>query len=137
MNSLIQMNADKSTVLKAFNSVFFELIDDIISIYPDNLEMLTARDAFQTFKKMNPTIIIKVWYSGVYTKYQKQIDAGDLDFFTEKDYADDIASANDKKVLDMIDRVRDPIKNMGEQNKNKVKKYINNLCRLSVVYTEL
>ena len=135
------MNSDKSIVLKAFNKQFFEFIDDIISVYPDNVEMLTARDAFLTFKNMNPTILVKVWHSGVYVPYKEQIETGNIDFFTEKDYTGDIGGSPNEKstqnVLNMIDKVREPIKNMTKQSKEHVNKYIQNLTKLSIAYSKL
>ena len=101
------MDSDKSTVLRAFNKLFFEFIDDIISVYPDNVEMLTARESFAMFKKLNPTSIVKVWFSGVYSKYKSEIDEGNLNFFTEKDYSVDLNSSNvnnSQSVLNMIDK---------------------------------
>jgi hypothetical protein len=131
------MDSDKSIVLRAFNKLFFELIDDIISVYPDNVEMLTARESFLTFKKMNPTSIVKVWFSGVYSKYKTEIDAGNLAFFTEKDYSGDLNGSNvnnSQNVLNMIDKVREPIKNMNAQNSAQVTKYIQGLSKLSNAY---
>ena len=37
--------------------------------YPDNNEITIAKTSFETFKKFNPTIIIKVWYTYVYLPY--------------------------------------------------------------------
>lgn len=131
------MDSDKSIVLRAFNKLFFEFIDDLLNIYPNNVEMMSARDAFLTVKKMNPTSIIKGWNNGVYTAYKKEIEAGDIDFFTNKDYSNDLTNvANTQNVLSMIDKVREPIKNLNEQNKAQVKKYIMNLSKLSNVYAE-
>ena len=134
------MDADKSIVLRAFNKLFFEFIDDVISIYPDNVEMLTAREAFLTFKKLNPTIIAKVWYTGVYSVYKTELDAGNFDFFVEKDYKSDLpdpTTKNTQNVLSMIDKVRGPIKNMSEQNKAQVGKYVQNLNKLSSAYNSI
>lgn len=131
------MNTDKSIVLKAFNKLFFEFIDDVITIYPDNVEMLTARDAFLTFKKLNPTSIAKVWQTNVYNIYKSELDAGNLDFFTEKDYYVDLSNSqvqNTQSILSMIDKVRGPIKNMSEHNKAQVAKYVQNLNKLSNAY---
>jgi len=131
------MDSDKTIILRAFNKLFFEFIDDIISVYPDNVEMLTARESFAMFKKLNPTSIVKVWYSGVYSKYKSEIDEGNLNFFTEKDYSVDLNSSNvnnSQSVLNMIDKVRAPIKNMNEQNGPQVTKYIQGLSKLSSVY---
>jgi len=131
------MDSDKSILLRAFNKLFFELIDDIISIYPDNVEMLTARESFLTLKKMNPTSIVKVWVSGVYSKYKTEIDEGNLAFFTEKDYSVDLNGSNvnnSQNVLNMIDKVREPIKNMNVQNSAQITKYIQGLSKLSNAY---
>ena len=131
------MDSDKSIILRAFNNMFFELIDDIISIYPDNVEMLTARESFSMIKKMNPTSIVKVWYSSVYSKYKTEIDEGNLAFFMEKDYSSDLNDSNvnnSHNVLNMIDKVREPIKNMNAQNIAQVTKYIQGLSKLSSVY---
>jgi len=133
----INMDSDKSIVLRAFNKLFFEFIEDLLNIYPENVEMISARDTFLTFKKMNPTSIIKVWYTGVYVSYKNEIEAGDIDFFTNKDYSNDLTNVkNTQNVLSMIDKVREPIKNLNEQNKAQVKKYILNLSKLSNVYAE-
>ena len=132
------MDADKSIVLRAFNKLFFDFIDDVISIYPDNVEMLSARDAFLTFKKLNPTCIAKVWHTSVYNVYKSELDSGNLDFFTEKDYSGDLSNVkNTQSVLSMIDKVRDPIKNMSEANKAQVAKYIQNLNKLSNAYNSI
>ncbi len=132
------MNTDKTIVLRGFNKLFFAFLDDIISIYPDNVEMMTAKESATTFKRINPTSIIKVWYSNIYLQYKAQIDSGNIDFFTEKDYSTDLSDVNDmKSVLSMIDNVRDPIKNMSPKNKEHVAKYIQDLCKLSTAYALL
>ena len=132
------MNSDKSLILRTFNKVFFDFINDILSIYPDNVDILTAKETFETFKKLNPTSIIKVWNSCVYLKYKEQIDSGDIDFFTNKDYSPDLTEvSNIKTVLDMINNVREPIKHMSQVNKDHASKYIQNLSKLSVAYSSV
>ena len=132
------METNKSIVLRAFNHMFFEFMDDIIAVYPNNVEMLTAKEAFLSFKKLNPTCIIKVWHSGVYSKYKEQIDMGNIDFFMNKDYSVDLLDINDmQSVLNMIDNIREPIKNMSVQNKEHAVKYIKDLSKLSTVYVGL
>ena len=132
------MDTDKSIVMRAFNKLFFEFIDDIISVYPDNIDMLTARESFVTFKRLNPTSIVKVWYSGVYCKYNAQIDVGDIEFFTDKDYSPDLTKVkNMQNVLEIINNVREPIKNMSMQNKEIITKYIQDLSKLSTAYYTL
>lgn len=132
--------SDKSIVLKAFNQQFFEFLDDIVSIYPENVEILTARETFGTFKRMNPTSLIKVWYARIYMTYREQIEAGNIDFFMEKDYGEDLNNSdpnNMRRVLEMIDKVRGPLRDMGPENRSCAVKYIKNLSKLSVAYANL
>ena len=42
---------DKSSVLKAFNNHLFEFIDDIITAFPDNNDIKTAKSFFELTKR--------------------------------------------------------------------------------------
>lgn len=127
--------SDKSSMLKAFNNHFFEFINDIIDIFPENNEIREAKVTFETFKRANPTSIIKVWFQYVYTPYATVIDAGDISFFMEKDYSEDLSMlSNSKDIMKVIDKIRNPIKNMSDVNKEHCQKYIQNLSKLSSVY---
>ena len=130
--------SDKSTILKAFNNHFFEFIQDIIIIFPENSDLKSTKTALEFFKKANPTCIIKAWHHYVYEQYKDVIESGDIVFFFEKDYKNDLTNmANAGDIMKAIDKIRDPIKNMGDENKTHAMKYIQNLCKLSEVYTKL
>jgi hypothetical protein len=43
-----------------------------------------------SFKQMNPSILIKSWFKMVYTPYADVINAGDVNFFFDKDYSTDL-----------------------------------------------
>ena len=62
----------------------------------------------------------------IYLKYKDQIDAGDINFFLEKDYSEDLSNMSSKKVMEAIDRLRDPVKQMKLEDQQKVMKYIQN-----------
>jgi hypothetical protein len=129
------MATDKTTINRAFNQLFFNFLDDIIDIYPDNIEMKNAKVSFDTFKRFNPTLIIKVWYSYIYVPYSDVIKAGNITFFFEKNYNDDLKYlANSNDISKVIDQIRDPIKNMDDVNKSHSMKYIQNLSKLSLSY---
>jgi hypothetical protein len=49
-----------------------------------------------------------------------------------KDYSADLSvSQNNDKIMESINRLRDPIRNMGPDNQAKVLKYIQNLTKLA------
>ncbi len=126
---------DKSAVLKAFNTHFFEFIDAMIEIFPENRHLRTARNSFDMLKKANSTCIVKVWNTYVYSPYSVEIEFGDIDFFVLKDYSHDLANlSNASRVLAIVDQIREPVRNMGDRNKQHTVKYIQNLSRLSAAY---
>jgi hypothetical protein len=129
---------DKSTVLKAFNNHFFEFIQDIINIFPENEDLKTTKTALEFFKKANPTCIVKAWHYFVYQPYKDVIIQGDITFFFEKDYNNDLSyMANAGEIMKAIDKIREPVRNMGDDNKAHTMRYIQNLCKLSYVYDTL
>jgi|UniRef100_A0A6C0E1W4 hypothetical protein len=129
---------DKSTVLRGFNNTFFEFVEDVISIFPDNMDLKTTKSAFEMFKKANPTSIIKAWHYFVYTPYKDVIMNGDISPFFDKDYSGDLTyMSNAVEILNAIDRIRGPIKSMEENNKMTATVYIQNLCKLSNIYNTL
>ena len=130
--------SDKTTISKAFNTHLFEMLDDIITIYPESVEINTAKTSLESIKKMNPTTIIKVWYNFVFLRYQTEIESGNLSFFFEKDYKEDLSNLNNNDtVLKLIDNVRAPLKNMSEENKQHTVCYLQNLNKLSQMYQVL
>jgi len=128
---------NKSTIMRAFNNHFFDFLDDIITIVPNNVDLPTSRDSFMTIKRANPTSIIKAWYLHIYTPYKNVINKGDITFFFDKDYYEDISHlSNVDNIMKIIDTLRTPIRDMGETNKEHSMKYIQNLTELSRVYSE-
>ena len=131
-------NVNKSLILKSFHKQLFDFLDDIISIMPDNQELVKSKVYFTTLKQANPTLIIKIWYQYILLPYRDLIESGNMEFFLEKDYTEDlqyIPYAAD--VLRIIDTsIRNPIKEMEKENKDKCAKYIKLLTRISEVYSQ-
>ena len=131
------MSADKSTLLKTFNTQFFALLDDILRIFPDNVDIAAGRKSFETIKRANPTIITKVWLTHVYTPYRQSINDGDIEYFINKDYGSDLNSvSNVQDVMKVIDTIREPIRSMDDVNKGHTIKYIQVLSKLSELYSK-
>ena len=121
-----------SNILSAFNDHFVEFISDIQLVFPDDVDLLTAKNSLIMVRKANPKMIIKIWKSHIVDKYAKQIEDGDLTFFMDKDYSNDISG--NEKIMEGINRLREPIKNMSKDNQDKSMKYILNLTKLCGIY---
>lgn len=126
------------TLLTAFNDHFMEFVNDIHEVFPDDVDILSAKNSFSMVRKMNPKLLIKSWDSLVVGKYQSAIEAGDLSFFMNKDYTNDLQAvpnnANSERIVSAIDRLRMPIKSMSSDNQAKIMKYIQNLTKISNLY---
>jgi len=132
------MSTNRSLLLKSFHKQLFDFLDDIISIMPDNTELVKSKMFFTTIKQANPTLIIKIWYTYIFLPYKEIIESGNAEYFLEKDYTEDlqyIPYAAD--VLRIIDTsIRNPIKEMNAENKEKCVKYIQLLTKISEVYSQ-
>lgn len=126
----------KSLLLKAFNKHFFQFLDDIILLFPNNIDLITSKQHFETIKSANPTLILKIWHKYIYTPYNDKIEAGDLEFFFEKDYAEDLKNLkNNEKVLSVINTsLRDPLRLMDDANMEKCRQHFQLVTRICARY---
>ena len=119
-------------ILTAFNDHFIEFVSDIQSVFPTDTDLLTAKNSLIAIRKANPKMIVKIWKTFIVAKYKSQIESGDLSFFIDKDYSQDVeGSQYSDKITEAIDRLRGPIKQMSAENQAKTMKYIQNLTKLS------
>lgn len=121
-----------NNILSAFNDHFIEFVNDVHCVFPDDADILATKNALTTIRKLNPRMIVKIWNSFIVSKYKSEIEAGNIEFFVNKDYSQDVSvTSNSDKIMESIDRLREPIKNMSVENQAKVMKYIQNLTKLS------
>ena len=132
------MATQTATLLTAFNDHFMEFVDDIQNVFPDDHDILASKNAFSAIRKINPKLIIRIWSEYVVGKYRLEIESGNIDYFINKDYTEDVIdSPNSKKIIMGIDRLRNPVKEMNEENKKKSMQYIQNLTKLCSLYSNM
>jgi hypothetical protein len=117
-----------------FAEHFSEFLDDVQSIFPEDADILTAKNALMAIRKANPKLLVKFWMNYVVLPYKDQIDNGDITFFLTKDYSSDVArSDNADKIMNSIDRLRGPISQMNSSDQQKTMKYIQNLSKIAMM----
>lgn len=127
----------KTLILTAFNDCFVEFVTDFQSLFPDDYDLLVAKNSLLALKKSNPRLLLTLWDTHIVGKYKNEIEKGNLDFFINKDYTQDINTAsNSSQILSAIDKFRKPIKNLTENDKGQVIKYIQNLTKLCGLYIQ-
>jgi len=124
-----------SNILSAFNDHFVEFVTDIQSVFPEDHDILVAKNSLLAIRKANPKMIVKIWNTYIVGKYKSEIEKGDITFFINKDYSQDlIYASNSDKIIESIDRLRMPIKSMNASEQAKTMKYIQNLTKLASIY---
>ena len=126
---------DKSTILKGFNRHLSEFFDDVLRVFPNDIEIKKAHSSLTTLQSMNPKIIINVWKTYISNYYSDEIEKGNLEYFLSKDYSSDLQdSDNNKEILDKIEKMKNSIMLMSDENKEKTIKYLQNLNKLCKLY---
>jgi len=104
-------------------------------VFPEDPDILAAKNSLMLIRKANPKLIIKTWYASVVSKYKKVIEDGDINFFIQKDYAQDLAESDSGgHIMEGINRLRKPVSNMSVESQAKTMKYLQNLSKLSTMY---
>lgn len=121
------------SLLKAFNNHLTEFIDDLIIVFPDNLDIKTGRTFVEGLKKINPKKIPIIWKECVVDSFKDEILEGNLEFFVnKKDY--DLGVCSNDKGKKILEDLRELVIKSSEENKKKSMKYIQNLTKLCILY---
>ena len=121
-----------SSVLKAFNNHLLEFIEDVIRIFPNNLDIKTGKTFIEGVKRVNPKKIITYWRDNILALYEKEILEEDITFFVNKDYRNDIGT--ESQTLKVLEDIRVLVRGTTKENKEKAMKYLQNLTKLCNIY---
>jgi len=123
-----------SSILKAFCNHLIEFLDDVIRIFPENLDIRTGKTFIESIKRVNPRRLIVLWKECVMDLYEEQINDGDLDFFINKNYNSDLGENGTDKGKQIIEDLRFLVKGASLESQEKAMKYIQNLTKLCKLY---
>lgn len=130
------MTSDKSIIMKAFLNQFTDFVEDVYSVFPDNADIESAKTALFLIKKTNPRILMNAWVTYIVGPYTEEIEKGDIGFFLNKDYTQDLEYMGNA-VMQKVDALRGPVRDMGADNQAKSMKYIQNLTKLAKLHGEM
>ena len=125
---------NNSLVLSTFIKQIDEYLDDIAKSYSVDARFSRARLYLEGVKKTNPRLIISTWKTMVTDKYATEIESGDIEYFLNKDFTEEVPGSYTPTVDSVIQEVRATVRRMSDENKAVSLKYIQNLCRLSNLY---
>ena len=148
---------DKNSVLEIFNNQFKELIENISKTFPKNTTISQIKLGFGLITLIKPILVYKGFKQLVIDAYRNEVNSGDITFFIDKDYKQDLSGAVTSmsedvsflkrvckpdmnvdselnSILEKIDTLREPVREMNKQEQQNVMKYIQNLMKLSDLY---
>lgn len=127
---------DKSQIIDTFNTHFIEFVMDVERVFPNDNDITTNRKLIKKFITIFPNKLIKMFNENFVLVYGTEIEKEDLTFFLENDYRKIHGfNPNEKnQILEKIEALRDPVKNMSDNDKKTVIKYLKNLKKLTELY---
>jgi hypothetical protein len=133
------MHNPKVGILKAFTNHLLDLYDDLDRVFPKNVELRNGRTWIELTKKMNPRLLIKGWKEFLNDTYYDKILSGDVNFFLNKDYNEELkkyngGENNNDSYRVFFDDIKNKYNSMEGENQTKTLKYIQNLCKLAEIY---
>ena len=123
-----------TSLVKVFNSHLLEFIDDVIRIFPKNLDLKTGKTFIEGIKRINPKSLIKIWKTSVVDLYKNEIENNDYTFFLNKNYKNDLPHDSTNRTLQTINSIQILLKDTNKKNKEKSMKYVQNLTKICTLY---
>jgi hypothetical protein len=103
------------SVLKLFNNQLMEFLSDVSTVFPRDSNIKTARFFVENMIKVNPSLLIKLWYRDITTPYKTHVESGNIDFFLEKDYNSDIkGKENPESIMQVIKIIKKMISELND-----------------------
>lgn len=130
---------NKNQIIDTFNKHFMEFIIDIERVFPTDIDIMSTRKSLSKSLILMPKVLIRMFNDYFVMLYSNEIENGDLNFFIENDYRKKhgYKETDDVWVIDKIDILREPVRNMKLEEKEKVIQYLKNLKKLSDLYNNL
>ena len=121
-------------IVPVFNNHLDDFIAELIVLFPGNQDLLSSKTSVKMLRTANPKALPKLWKQHVNSQYFEHIMRGDLDYFVNCAYDEDvrqIGTTDTSSVLDMIERFKSCVRSMDDGNKQKAMGYIQNLTKLA------
>ena len=124
----------QKTLKEVFCNQLLEFIDDILRVFPNNLDLKTGKTFIVGLTKVSKRKLIGIWKTSVVDIYEEAIMKGDKEYFINKDYSEDLGEGGTDKMMNVIEDIRGLIRNTSEENKDKAIKYLQNLTKICKLY---
>ena len=123
-----------TTLLGAFNKLLINFIDDLITIFPEEIKFKVFRNAISSLQKINPRKVHNIFLEYVEC-YRGPVLIRDEKFFLDNNYKNivDNSNASETDMNQLINKLKSYWRNseLTDTNKENIWKYLENLIKLS------
>ena len=119
---------EKSLFLNAFNSLLTQFLDELLTLFPKNVDLLAAKAQIDLLKHVNPSSIIEFWFQFCKPHEEKIMTGELLELLSVANLE------NTDFVWQFFQNMKGPILEMKPQNQKIAVEYIQKLLKLSQLY---
>ena len=129
----------KNQIIETFNKHIMEFVRDIERVFPTDKDIMDSRKSLNRTIMIMPQAVIRAFNEHICMVYGKEIEEGNLDFFIDNDYNSKHGHIinNNNWIINKINELRQPVRNMLDDDKAKVIQYLKNLKKLTDMYNIL
>jgi hypothetical protein len=117
-----------STPLGAFVTQLSRFFDELIEAIPEEKEIKMAREAINSAKKINPRLILDMFYTHVFVDFNRAIAEGNIEYIVMKGREKVATQFNE--VMPAITIFDKHWATLSDVNKDAILKYMKVLCIL-------
>ena len=123
------------SAVQFFNNSMDQFLAEMVAILPADENIALAKNAVLAARKANPKLLVKMWRQLVVGPYEDRIVAGDIQFFLDRDYTEDIQKLGDdsklEKAIVIIQSIKDAIASLSCEQTRGAVAHIQRLTALS------
>ena len=123
------------SVLSAFNKIVQDFLEDCMRIFPKDNDFKIYKKAIDLLVKYNPKKINTVFKEYI-DIYRTQINNQDEQFFLENKF-EEVEKYNNDEIFNVINKLKLYWKNLDNNNKEKIWKYLDVMIKLSDAYNNV
>jgi hypothetical protein len=120
-------------IFEQFNKMYFDFLGFLKKYSNGDKLFQSFYNKNHVVKNMNIKLLIKTWYEHITSKYHKDIIDGNISFFLNKNYEQDVKNNSDD-MIKYINYFKKKFKQFETNIVDEFVGYIKNLTRLSYMY---
>lgn len=124
----------QKSLKELFCTQLVEFMDDIILVFPNNLDIKTGRTFVVGLISVSKRKLMGIWKTSIVDIYDEAIMNGNKNYFINKDYSYDLGVGGTDKMMNIVEEIRLLIRNTSDENKDKAIKYLQNLSKICKLY---